>query len=104
MRKRRLTAALILALLLVFTASAFSSGGPRPNNYGPIVILGHPWGEYERTTYTPTCYRPSPTGGSSSGFFPAPGLTNFVVQFYMSYVVKQQTDGQTLVYRHGRSE
>jgi hypothetical protein len=104
MRKRRLTAALILVMLLVFTASAFSSGGPRPNKYGPIVILGHPWGEYERTTYTPACYRPSPTGGSSSGIFPAPGLTNFVVQFYMNYVVKQQTEGQILIHKHGRSE
>lgn len=104
MRRRGLTAALILVLLLVFTASALSSGGPKPNKYGPIVILGHPWGEYERTTYTPTCYRPGPTGGSSSGFFPAPAVANFVVEFYMKYVVKRQTDGQILVPRYGRSE
>jgi len=104
MRKKSLMVALILVMLLALAASAFPSGGPGTRKYGPVVILGHPWGEYQRTTQTPPCYRPVSTGGSSSDFFPGPSFTNFVVEFYTRYVVKWQTEGQSFVRRHGRSE
>ena len=97
MRKKSLTAALILVILLAFGASAFPSGGPGTHGYGPIVILGHPWGEYQ-------CYRPGPVGNSSSDFFPAPSVTDFVVEFYLRYVVKRQIEGHSFIRRHGGSD
>jgi hypothetical protein len=99
MRKKSLTAAMFLLLLLAFAGSAFSGGGPGPYKYGPIVVPGHPWGEYERT-------RPSPgsTEGGYSNLFLAPSLTNFVVEFFTQYVVKQQTDSQIIICKYGRSE
>ncbi len=104
MRKKILMVALILVLLLVFAASAFAIGGPETRKYGPIVILGHPWGEYQKSAQTPPCYRSGRTGDSSSGFVSNPSVTNFVVEFYTRYVVKRQTEGQTFVHTHGRSE
>ena len=103
MRRKSVTAVLIFIILLAFVGSAFSGGGPAPRKYGPIVVLGDPWGEYKRTTYTPPCYRPGPTAGSQ-GFSPAPAVTNFVAEFYFRYVVKQETAGQTFIQSHGRSE
>jgi hypothetical protein len=104
MRKKSLTAAVILVMLIALVPSAFPSGGPGTHGYGPIVILGHPWGEYQRTAQTPPCYRPGPVGSSSYSFSPAPSVTDFVVQFYLRYVVKRQTEGQSFIRQHGGSD
>jgi hypothetical protein len=104
MRKKSLRVALIVVVLLAFGAPAFPGQGPGTHGYGPIVILGHPWGEYQRTTQTPPCYRPGPTGSSSSSFFPAPWVTDFVVEFYLRYVVKRQTEGQSFIRQHGGAD
>jgi hypothetical protein len=104
MRKKILTAIMVLILLLVFASSAFSGGGPGPYKYGPIIVLGHPWGENDRVRPNPPSNCHGSTEGGYSNLFFAPSLTNFVVEFYTRYVVKQQTDSQSIICRYGRSE
>jgi hypothetical protein len=104
MHKKSLTVAMFLVLLLALAGSAFSGGGPGPYSYGPIVVLGHPWGENDRVRPNPPSYYPGSTEGGYSNLFLAPSLTNFVVEFYTRYVVKQQTDSQSIIRRYGRSE
>ena len=100
MRKKSVTAVLILVILLAFTGSAFSGWGPK--KFGPIVISAHPWGDYQRSTPSPPCYRP----GAGAGFqdFTTRMVTNFTVQFYLKYVVKWKKDRQSSVRYNNKSE
>ncbi len=99
MKRKSVAFALMVVLLLSFAGPAFSSWGLKSKNFGPIVVQGHPWGESSRSIYTPTLYRPG-YGGGIPEFFPAPGFINFVVQFYVRYVVKQQMEGQRFTHRY----
>jgi len=102
MRKKAVAIVLILGILFTFTVPAYSGWGVRGNKFGPIVIQGHPWGESNRSIYTPPVYRPNLVGG-----FPdieIPGLVDFVTQFYLKYVVKQVMEEQRLIRSNGRSE
>jgi hypothetical protein len=104
MIKKAVSTTLALIFVLALASSAFCGGGPKFNdNYGPIVILGDPWDEYKRSTSEPPCLRPGPTAGSG-GLFHAPAYTNFVVEFYLRYVIKQENDGRSISWRNGRSE
>lgn len=102
MRKRVVTVVLILGILLTFTGPAFSARGPKSNKFGPIVILGHPWGESVQNIDTSSCYR----SGAGAGFqdMVIAIITNFTVQFYFKYVVKGKKDGQSSVRYNGKSE
>lgn len=104
MRKKSLMLVLMLILLLAFAGSAFSGGGPGPRRYGPLVVEGHPWGEYGRDSYDPPCYRPGTSETGYTSFSHVPSITNFVVEFYVRYVVKQQMEGQAFDIRNGSSK
>jgi hypothetical protein len=94
MVKKGLTVILMLAILLVFAAPAFSRWGPKTKGFGPIV-LGHPWGDQSPRSQSydyPTYYR----SGSGAGFqdFIITETVNFAVHFYNKYVVKKTKDSQ----------
>jgi hypothetical protein len=108
MRKKTIRLFLTLVILLVFTGSAYAGlgWGIRTDDFGPIVVSApaHPWGE---NTHRSNNYPPSYRGGAgcgSVGFFPAPTFTDFVVEFFFRYVVKQQMSGQDPVWKYTGSE
>jgi len=98
MKKKVVAVVLILGILLTFTGPAY----PKKNKFGPIVIQGHPWGDYSRSTNTTPCYRP----GAGAGFqdLITTIITNFTVQFYLKYVTKGKKDGQSSIRYRSKSE
>jgi hypothetical protein len=99
---------LVLLILLAFATSAHSgqSWGIRTTDYGPIVVTApaHPWGEQaSRSTHYPPCYR-SGSGYGSAGIFHAPIVTDFVTQFFFSYVVRQEMDKQNSLWKYKGSK
>ena len=94
MRKKSVAVALILGILILSVGTAYSAWGPKANKFGPLVIQGHPWGESNHNTYPPPGYRPS-SGSGCEEFIVAPVFTNFVLQFYLKYVVKQEMGRQS---------
>jgi hypothetical protein len=96
MKKKSLVAVLILVILLTSTGIVYSDWGIKANKFGPIVIQGHPWGEFSSSTSTPPSFKP----GSGSGFddyIGTPSITNFVLRFYYNYIVKKAVNGQRFV-------
>jgi len=102
MTKKSVTIALIILGFLIFSAgSAYSSWFP---NFGPIVFQGppgdgHPWGESGHTSndnHFPAYYRPA-SGSDYPDFMSAPTFSNFVLQFYLRYVIKQEMRGQSSI-------
>ena len=95
MKKKTVTVVLILGMLLSAGGIAYSGWGPTTNDFGPIVLGAHPWGEEPHTPsspYAPSSYRPS-SGAGLSNLDNYPVFTNFVVRFYLNYVVKHVKDG-----------
>jgi len=93
MKKKSLMVVLILVILLTSTGIVYSEWGIKANKFGPIVIQGHPWGEFSNSTSTPPSYKT----GSGSGFddyIGTPSITNFVLRFYYNYIVKKAVNGQ----------
>jgi hypothetical protein len=93
MKKKSLIVILILVILLTSTGIVYSEWGIKSNRFGPIVIQGHPWGEFSISTNIPPSYKPA----SGCGFNDdngTPTITNFVLQFYYNYIVKKALNGQ----------
>ncbi len=106
MRKKSLTIILILSILILFVGSAYSGWSPKNNTFGPIVIKGHPWGDSGHSSNgndNPPYYGPG-SGNGYPDFMGAPTFTNFVLQFYLSYVVKKAMEEQSSTRQQGRSE
>ncbi|MCK4404233.1 MAG: hypothetical protein KAW02_04010 [candidate division Zixibacteria bacterium] len=103
MRKKSVAVVLILGILVLSAGPAYSGWGPKSNKFGPIVILGHPWGDPVSNSEAPPCYRPG-SGSGCRDFITAPEFTNFVLQFYFRYIVKHEIEGQRSTRKHGRSE
>jgi hypothetical protein len=96
MKKKSLMVVLILVILLTSTGIVHAEWGIKANKFGPIVIQGHPWGEFSSSTSTPPSYK----AGSGSGFddcIGTPSITNFVLRFYYDYIVKRANGGQRSV-------
>jgi hypothetical protein len=94
MRRKTMWVLLVLVILLAFTGSAHSGRGwgIKTDDFGVVVVSApaHPWGEQAgRSNNSPSSYRPG-SGGGSVG---APTYADFVVQFFVRYVVKQRVDG-----------
>jgi hypothetical protein len=103
MVKKSVTLILILVLLLVFAAPAFSRWGPRPQGFGPVV-LGHPWGDQSPRSESvdiPPMYRGS---GAGIGDWVIGAATSFTVQFYRKYVVRKGTVRQVSIRYAGKSD
>ena len=106
MRRRIVGLFLMLVILLAFTGSVHSGQGwgIRADEFGPIVVNGHPWGDYQHSRPdAPAVYRPNP-GNRYGGFMFAPTFTNFAVHFYVNYVIKQKLDGQKPAWYNGKSK
>ncbi len=103
MKRKFLSALLILVILLTSTGPIYSGSGIKSNKFGPIVIQGHPWGESNYYTNHPFNYKPG-SGSNSWNIIGAPTFTNFTLQFYYNYVVKKTLNAQSLVRENGRSE
>lgn len=108
MRTKIVGVFLVFLILLVFTASAHSgqSWGIRTDGFGPIIVTApaHPWGEQaSRSVHYPSYHRPG--SGYDSGYpFYAPTFTNFVTQFFVRYVVKQETYRQNSLWKYKGSK
>lgn len=104
MKKKIVTVVLILVILLTTSGLTYSGWGPVVSDFGSIIVSapGHPWGEPIQDTTNPPCYRPNSGGGSPN--FTAPTFTNFVLQFYLKYVVKKVLQGQNYVQKLRKGE
>ena len=96
MKKKTFTVVLILLILLTATGLTYSGWGPYTDDFGPIVVQGHPWGEEPHSTNDPPSYSPG-SGGGSPTQSNIPVFTNFAVKFYLKYVVKGMKNGQSSI-------
>jgi hypothetical protein len=99
---------LLLVILLAFTGSAYSDRGWGivVDEFGPIVVSApaHPWGEnMNRSVHNPPCYR-SGSGGSSGGLYHVPLSTDFVMRFFLDYVVNKEIRGFSSPWNSNGSE
>jgi len=105
MKKKSVAVVLILGILIFSTGAAYSDWAPITNKFGPIVFQGppgdgHPWGDSGHTNNNNNDTFPYYRAGSGSGYpdlMNAPTFTNFVLQFYLRYVVKQKTLSQSFI-------
>ena len=103
MKKRSVTAALVLVILFTATGIGYSGEGIKVDKFGPIIIEAHPWGETNYSTYVPPSFKLG-SGSGLNGYVGTPVLTNFTMQFYYNYVVKKVLQGQSSTQKNGRSE
>jgi hypothetical protein len=103
MKKKIVTIVLILVILLITTGLTYSDGGPKTYNFGPIVIVAHPWGENPHSANPPNCSRSS-SGGDFPDLTTTPTLTSFALKFYLNYVVKKTIEGQSSIQQHPSGE
>jgi hypothetical protein len=106
MKKKFVTLILILGMLISAGGIAYSGWGPSTYDFGPIVIDAHPWGEEPHTPsspYAPSSYRPG-SGGGLPNLDNYPVFTNFVVRFYINYVIKHVRVGQSSVTQNRKKD
>ena len=93
MKQKSLRVVLVLVILLTSTGAAYSEWGIKVDKFGPIVIQGHPWGEFSSSTSTPPSYKPA-SGSGFDDYLGTPSITNFVLRFYYNYIAKKASSGQ----------
>lgn len=105
-KKKIATVVLILGLLLSARGVAYSGWSPNTDDFGPTVVQGHPWGEEPHTPsspYAPSSYRPGSRGGLPN-LDNYPVFINFVVRFYVNYVIKHVRVGQSSVTQNRKKD
>jgi hypothetical protein len=96
MRKKSLIVVLILVILLTSTGIVYSEWGIKSNKFGPVVVEGHPWGEFSIRSTPPPSYKLG-SGSGIDDYLGTPSVTNFVLQFYYNYIVKKMVQGSKYV-------
>lgn len=104
MKKKIVTGVMVLLIFLTTTGPIHSNWGPTYDDFGPIVIGGHPWGDNTNTPPPPSPPHNPGIGGGSPRADNVPVITNFVVQFYLKYVVKWMKNGQRPVTFNRKSD
>ncbi len=96
MKKKSLVVVLILVILLISSGVVYAEWGIKASKFGPVVMQGHPWGEFSNSTSVPPRYKPG-CGSGFDDYLGTPTVTNFVLQFYYHYIVKKAYGSQRFV-------
>jgi hypothetical protein len=99
MRKKSLIVVLILVILLTSTGIVYSEWGIKSNKFGPVVVEGHPWGEFSIRSTPPPSYKLG-SGSGIDDYLGTSSVTNFVLLFYYNYIVKKTMNGPRSVKRN----